>query len=192
MAELKEGKRHLRRKILYFTNFHVLWNLEKIIFLWVSFKFPVISEILKYMHLIPKGALKWNLEMTSSWGSLCNNDTTIQTPETQSNGNKKNSQHACLQFSLITPFTSLAILSLLSQFFWSTGSVHCKTSRRNLHTLWRPSFGFIEDGCSKNDISFSVQSSQSLLPLFYIGSPRNVGNSPMWLFLLSVYEFTIS
>ena len=75
--------------------------------------------------------------MTSSWGSLCNNDTTIQTPETQSNDNKKNSQHACLQFSLITPFTSLAILSLLSQFFWSTGSVYCNTVMKILHTLWK-------------------------------------------------------
>ena len=82
VAELKEEKWHLGRKILYFTNFHVLWNLEKIIFLWVSFKFPVMSEIFKYMHLTPKGALKWSLEMKSSWGSLCNNATTIQTPET--------------------------------------------------------------------------------------------------------------
>ena len=51
-------------------------------------------------------------------------------------------------------------LSLLSLFFWSTGSVCCNTIMRNCHTLWRLFFGFMEDvGRINGIISYDIISS---------------------------------
>ena len=58
--------------------------------------------------------------------------------------------------SLQSPFWSLSNLSLLSQFFWSTGSVCCNTIMRKCHTLWRLFLGFMKDGGRISNISFPM------------------------------------
>ena len=49
-------------------------------------------------------------------------------------------QSTCLVTILSRPFRSFSNLSLLSLFFWSTGSVYCNTLTRNLHPFWRLSW----------------------------------------------------
>ena len=92
-------------------------------------------------------ALKWSPAVTPSWASLCNNVSTIQGPEIQSNGSNENSQYAWLQLSPMTPFRSLLNMSVLSPVFLIYKE--CPLQHMKEKSLY-----IGEDGGRNNGISF--------------------------------------
>ena len=77
--------------------------------------------------------MKWSFDITKSWASLCNNVSIIQAPEIQSNSNNENSPHAWLQFSPISPFSSVQSSSVAQSCPTLCDPMNCSTPDLPVH-----------------------------------------------------------